>query len=85
MASSYPPPAHGPFTTQSHACFDSPDASSMALRVSFVNLQKFTLKPCEDCPSIRMLAPAQKTRSLPDVSTTAPISGCSKRKRWTAS
>ena len=57
----------------------------MAFRVSLVNLQKFTLKACGDCESIRMLAPAQKTRSLPEVITTAPTSGCSKRSRWTAS
>ena len=31
-----------------------------------------------------MLAPAQNTRSLPDCSTTALTSGCSKRSRWTS-
>ncbi len=60
-------------------------ASSIALRVSLVNLQKFTFQPCEDWLSIRILAPAQKIRSLPEVRTTAPISGCSKRSRWMAS
>ena len=57
----------------------------MALRVSLVNLQKFTFQACELRPSIRMLAPAQNTRSLAEVSTTAPTSGCSKRSRCTAS
>ena len=60
-------------------------ASSIALRVSLVNLQKFTFQPCEDWLSIRILAPAQKIRSLPEVRTTAPTSGCSKRSRWMAS
>ena len=57
----------------------------MAFRVSFVNLQKFTFQPWEDWASIRMFAPAQKIRSLPEVRITAPTSGCSKRRRWTAS
>ena len=39
-------------------------ASSIASRVSLVNLQKFTLKPCEEPPSMKMLAPAQKMRSF---------------------
>ena len=46
-------------------------ASSMASRVSLVNLQKFTLKPWLDPPSMKMLAPAQNTRSLRLVMTTA--------------
>ena len=57
----------------------------MALRVSLVNLQKLTFQPWEDWLSMRMLAPAQKTRSLPEVRTTARTSGCSKRSRWMAS
>ena len=40
------------------------DASSIALRVSFVNLQKFTLWACVAPASIRMLAPAQKMPGL---------------------
>jgi hypothetical protein len=57
----------------------------MALRVSLVNLQKFTFHPCDDWLSMRIFAPAQNTRSLPDLSTTARTSGCSKRSRWIAS
>jgi len=38
--------------------------SSILLRVSFVNLQKFTFHSCDDCASIRMFAPAQNIRSL---------------------
>jgi len=57
----------------------------MALRVSLVNLQKFTFQPWAARESMRMLAPAQKTRSLPEVTITAPTSGCSKRRRWIAS
>ena len=57
----------------------------MALRVSLVNLQKFTFQPCDDWESMRMFAPAQKMRSLPEVITTAPTSGCSNLSRWTAS
>ncbi len=57
----------------------------MPLRVSLVNLQKFTFHACEDWASIRMLAPAQKDFSSPPVTTTARTSGCSKRSRWTAS
>src|SRR5215470_7752514 len=57
----------------------------MPLRVSLVNLQKFTFHSCDDWLSMRMFAPAQNTRSLAEVSTTAPTSGCSKRSRWTAS
>ena len=42
----------------------------MASRVSLVNLQKFTFAPCVDLPSMRILAPAQKILSLPDLMTT---------------
>ena len=57
----------------------------MALRVSLVNLQKFTLSMCEERESIGMFAPAENTRSFAEVSTTARTPGCSKRSRWTAS
>ena len=60
-------------------------ASSIDIRVSLVNLQKFTLCPWLAPPSMRMLAPAQNTPSLPERSTTARTSGCSKRSRCTAS
>ena len=60
-------------------------ASSIARRVSFVNLQKFTLKPCVLVRSITMFAPAQNTRSSAPVMTTQRTSGCSKRIRVTAS
>ena len=43
----------------------------MPLRVSLVNLQKFTFHAWLDCASIRMLAPAQNIRSRPPVMTTA--------------
>ena len=43
----------------------------MASRVSLVNLQKFTFCACVDLPSMRILAPAQNTLSLPDLMTTA--------------
>ena len=45
--------------------------SSMPMRVSLVNLQKFTLKPWLELPSMKMLAPAQKMRGFRLVSTTA--------------
>src|SRR5437667_688 len=48
-------------------------ASSIARRVSFVNLQKFTLAPCDDPRSIMMFAPAQKIRSLSDVASSESI------------
>ena len=57
----------------------------MPLRVSLVNLQKFTFHACGAAASIRMFAPAQKILSLPLVSTTARTSGCSNRSRCTAS
>ena len=46
-------------------------ASSIARRVSLVNLQKFTFEPCDDSRSIMMLAPAQKIRSFKLVTMTA--------------
>ena len=57
----------------------------MPLRVSLVNLQKFTFQACDDMPSMKMLAPEQKMRSRALVSTTVRTSGCSKRMRWSAS
>ena len=42
----------------------------MPLRVSLVNLQKFTFHAWLDRPSMKMLAPEQKTRSLALVTTT---------------
>ena len=47
----------------------------MPLRVSLVNLQKFTFHACDDRPSMKMFAPEQKMRSLPLVTTTARTSG----------
>ena len=41
-------------------------ASSIARRVSLVNLQKFTFATCDEPRSIMMFAPAQKMRSLSD-------------------
>jgi len=61
------------------------EASSMARRVSLVNLQKLTLNGWEAVPSMKMFAPAQKMRSLSEVMTTARTSGCSKRRRKMAS
>ena len=60
-------------------------ASSIASRVSLVNLQKFTLTTCVEPRSMKMLAPAQKMRSFSDETTTTRTSGCSKRRRWMAS
>jgi hypothetical protein len=60
-------------------------ASSIPLRVSLVNLQKFTFHQCGEEASMRMFAPAQKIFSRPLVSSTARTSGCSKRSRWTMS
>ena len=60
-------------------------ASSIASRVSFVNLQKLTFQAWEAPRSMKMFAPAQKTRSFRLVMTTVRTSGCSKRIRWTAS
>ncbi|EWS62497.1 hypothetical protein Y695_04275 [Hydrogenophaga sp. T4] len=59
--------------------------SSMPLRVSLVNLQKFTFQAWLETPSMKMLAPEQNTRSLPLVTTTVRTSGCSKRMRFSAS
>ena len=61
------------------------DESSMPLRVSFVNLQKFTFHAWLDNPSMKMFAPEQKMRSLRLVTMTARTSGCSKRMRLSAS
>jgi len=60
-------------------------ASSIAIRVSFVNLQKFTFHGWLAASSIRIFAPAQKIRSLPLVITTAVTPGWEKRSRWVAS
>jgi hypothetical protein len=57
----------------------------MALRVSLVNLQKLTLWAWLAPASMRMLAPAENTRGLPERRITALASGCSKRKRCIAS
>ena len=45
-------------------------ASSMPLRVSLVNLQKLTLCAWVAPASMRILAPAQNTRGLPERSST---------------
>jgi hypothetical protein len=74
-----------PLTAAIHVWPEWAVASSMALRVSLVNLQKFTLSACVDPASIWMFAPEQKTLSSPPVTTTALTSGCSKRSRCTAS
>ena len=60
-------------------------ASSIASRVSLVNLQKLTFHACVEPRSMKMFAPAQKIRSLRLVMTTVRTSGCSKRRRWIAS
>ncbi|MNT22672.1 hypothetical protein D3C72_1580650 [compost metagenome] len=60
-------------------------ASSMALRVSLVNLQKLTFHAWLLTPSMKILAPEQNTLSLPLVTTTVRTSGCSKRMRLSAS
>jgi hypothetical protein len=56
-------------------------ASSIARRVSLVNLQKFTFHACVEPRSMKMFAPAQKMRSFRLVRTTACTSGCSNRRR----
>ena len=84
-ASSYPPPEAVPFTAASQAWPELAVASSIPLRVSLVNLQKFTFHACGAAASMRILAPAQNTFSLPLVKTTARTSGCSNRNRCTAS
>ena len=53
----------------------------MASRVSFVYLQKLTFQAWLEPRNMKMLAPAQKMRSLRLDTTTAWISGCSKRMR----
>ena len=57
----------------------------MPLRVSLVNLQKFTFHQCSEEDSMLMLAPAQNTRSLPLVTIITLTDGCSKRMRCRAS
>ncbi len=74
-----------PLTAAIQVCPLLSRASSMVLRVSLVNLQKFTFHAWLDCASIRMFAPAQNIFSSPPVITTAFTSGCSKRSRCTAS
>ena len=61
------------------------ELSSMPLRVSLVNLQKFTFQAWLETPSMKMLAPEQKTRSLALVTMTDRTCGCSKRMRLSAS
>ncbi len=61
------------------------DESSMPLRVSLVNLQKFTFHAWLEPASMKMLAPEQKMRSLALATITARTSGCSKRIRFSAS
>jgi hypothetical protein len=84
-ASSYPPPAAVPLTAAIQVWPEWAVASSISLRVSLVNLQKFTFHGWLLWASIRMLAPAQKLRSFALVSTTARTCGWEKRSRWTAS
>ncbi len=60
-------------------------ASSIPLRVSLVNLQKFTFHSWLAAASMRILAPAQNTLSFPLVITTALTPGYSNRRRCTAS
>ena len=74
-----------PFTAAIHTCCELAVASSMPLRVSLVNLQKFTLWPCVDVASIWMFAPAQNTLSTPPVTTTHLTAGCSNRSRCATS
>ncbi len=57
----------------------------MPLRVSLVNLQKFTFHAWLEVPSMKMLAPEQNTLSFRLVSTTVRTVGCSKRMRFKAS
>src|SRR6516225_3675707 len=54
--------------------------SSMPLRVSLVNLQKFTLCAWLAPASMRILAPAENTRGLAERSTSTRTSGCSNSK-----
>jgi hypothetical protein len=84
-ANSYPPPAVVPLHAAMNLRPEWRLESSMPLRVSFVNLQKFTFHACVDVPSMKMLAPEQKTRLFALVTTTLRTSGCSKRIRCRAS
>ncbi len=61
------------------------DESSRPLRVSLVNLQKFTFHEWLEVPSMKMFAPEQNTLSFRLVTTTVRTSGCSKRIRLIAS
>src|SRR3982074_3346593 len=60
-------------------------ASSRPLRVSLVNLQKLTLWAWVAPASMRILAPAQNTRGLPERRRMTFTCGCSKRSRSMAS
>ena len=84
-ASSYPPPDAVPLRAARYVCPECAVASSMPLRVSLVNLQKFTFQACDESASIRMFAPAQNTFSLALLTTTVRIPGCSNRSRCTMS
>ena len=79
------PPATVPLSAAMKRLFEFAEASSMPSRVSLVNLQKLILKPWLEMPSMWMLAPAEKMRSLPLSTTTTRTAGCSKRSRWIAS
>jgi len=80
-ASSYPPPAQMPLSAARNLMPEFWLASSIASRVSLVNLQKFTFRPCDDSRSIMMFAPAQKIRSFRLLTRTVRTAGCSKRMR----
>src|SRR5262245_66671465 len=82
-ASSYPPPAAVPLTAARYVWPECSVASSIAARVSLVNLQKFTYHQSSDCASIRTLAPPQNTLSSPPVMTTARNPGPSNPTRCT--
>ena len=84
-ASSYPPPAQMPLSAARNLRPECSLASSMPSRVSLVNLQKFTFHAWLEPRSMKMLAPAQKMRSLRLLTTTARTSGCSNRIRCSAS
>jgi hypothetical protein len=60
-------------------------ASSIAKRVSLVNLQKFTLSACDERASMPMFAPAQNTSGIALSTSTHATSGCSKRRRCATS
>ncbi len=59
-----------PLTTVMKRWPEFSDESSMPLRVSLVNLQKLTLWAWVEPASMRILAPAQNTRFLPERITT---------------